>query len=518
METLLKMGTGFIVLAVLVVLGIVGVLVWFGYMKIKYKTVPSNEALIVTGHNIGDSDKDPGVYQDSEGRHMKVVRGGGHRLKLFQHHVFVSLSSFQTNLSTTKVPTINGVQVTAEAVATVKVSDSLGGIVKYSEQFLGKKQKDIVKEISQVLESNFRAIVSKMTVESINGDRESFNEEVRNIAQDQLDRMGFQITSFGLTDLTDEEGYIENLGRPQIAEIKKEAEIAESTNERATKVHVARMNEEIKKEEYEREISIAEARKDKEIKDAKILAETEKEKAKTEASYSLEKAERELEVERERLKIIRQDKEEELRILQLAREQEVKLEQEEVKVRKAKADADYYEKVRFSEATAEAELKAGKSKAEVIRLTSGADIEAIEKRAEALEKNKEVMLTEMVINMLPKYAKAIAEPLGNVESIRILDNGEGKAVNNLPGSVTDIMAKAQESLLQMTGIDIKEVLDNASGKSNLKGELGTIARSLENKESVHVLGDITENKVENEIENEEEEADRDKGVEEDKGS
>ncbi|WP_174612993.1 flotillin family protein [Virgibacillus ihumii] len=469
------------IVGLLIGLAIVVGIGWFIYMKIKYKTVPSNIALIITGPKLGDPEKDHNVFRDEEGRYLKVIRGGGHRLRMFQTHTPVSLTAFQLKISTPTVYTKQGVPIVGEAVAMIKVADSLEGIAKYAEQFLGREQKDIEHDIAEVLGANLRAILSKMTVEQINNDRESFNSQVRDIAQNQLDAMGFKITSLGLTDLKDDEGsnYLQNLGRPRTAEVKKTAEIAEATNNRETKVHVAQMNEETKREEYEREISIAESRKDKEIKDALFKEETEKARAKTEAAYDLEKAERELQVEKERLKVTRQDKEESLRLKQLERERNVALEKEEAKVRKEKADAEYYERIKTAEAEAESREKAGHAEAEVIKTKSLAEAEGIEKRAEALNKHKEVMMVEMMIKMLPDFAKSVAEPLGNVESIRIMDGGNGDGVGNFTGNVTNTMTNLQESLAQMTGLDLNEIINNISGKSNLKGELGQIASSLE---------------------------------------
>src|SRR5699024_2241824 len=125
----------------------------------------------------------------------------------------------------------------------------------------------------------------------------------------------------------------------------------------------------------------------------------------------------------------------------------------------------------------------GRAEAEVIRTKSLAEAEAIEKRAEALNQNKEVMMTEMLIKMLPEFAKAVSEPMSNVDSIRILDQGNGKGVNNLSNNVTNTMTSLQESLSQMTGIDLNEMLENISGKGNLKQELGQIASTLEKQKS-----------------------------------
>lgn len=447
---------------VLIALGVVASIVWYFYMKVRYKTVPSNEALIVTGTKLGDETKETNIYKDDQGRYMKVIRGGGHRLKMFQTGTKVSLKSFQLDIQTPKVYTQQGVGIYGEAVATVKVSDTLEGIVKYAEQFLGKKQGEIEHEITEVLSSNLRAILSKMTVEEINGDRESFNEQVREIAQDQLDRMGFMITSLGLSDISDDEGYLENLGRPQTAKVQKIAEIAEAENKRETEIKQAEVNEEVSREKYEREMSIADSRKAKDIKEAKILAETQREKAIAEAAYELEQEERRLGIEKQRLGIREQEKENDLRLSQMERENDVQLEKQQVEVRRQQAEAEYYVKTKEAEALAKARISEGEAEAEVIRKKSVAEVEAIEKRAEALAKHKDVILREKVIEILPEYARAVSEPMSNVESIRILDSGSGGQINSLPKTVTNTMATLQESLGQMTGFDLESVLKNFS--------------------------------------------------------
>lgn len=495
-----KMFYALIILAALIVLGVIGAIVWYFYMKIRYRTVPSNEALIVTGPNLGDEKKEKNIYRDDQGRYMKVIRGGGHRLKMFQTGTRVSLISFQLEIKTPKVYTQQGVGIYGEAVATLKVSDTLQGIVKYAEQFLGKSQKDISHEISEVLSSNLRAILSKMTVEQINGDRESFNEQVREIAQDQLDRMGFKITSLGLTDISDDENYLENLGRPQIAEVQKTAEIAEVENKRETELKQAEVNEEVSKERYQREMNIADSRKEKDLKDARILAQTQREKAVAEAAYELEQEERRLGIEKQRLEIREQEKANDLKLRQMERENAVKLEEQQVEVRKQQAEADYFAKTREAEALAKSRTAQGRAEASVIREKSIAEVEAIEKRGEALNKNKEVMLTEMIINMAPEFAKSVSEPLGKVESIRILDSGDGKQMNSLPKTVTNTISNLQESLGQMTGIDLEHILENLSDK-NSKNKSGTTTAGIANTDTSSTTEDSNHvEDVESEIE------------------
>ncbi|WP_020007201.1 flotillin family protein [Salinicoccus albus] len=455
---------------IVVALLIIGLISWYLFMKARYRTVPSNEALIVTGPNLGDEERETNIYKDDQGRYMKVIRGGGHRLRLFQTGTRVSLKSFQLQIATPKVYTLEGVGIYGEAVATVKVADDLHGIVKYAEQFLGKEQKDIAHEISEVLNSNLRAILSKMTVEQINKDRESFNEQVREIAQDQLNRMGFKITSLGLSDLKDDENYLENLGRPQIARVKKQAEMAESENRRETEIQQAKDNETISNEQYKREMNIADSRKEKDLKDAQILAETEKENAAAKAAGQLEEEERRLEVERQSLEIREQEKANELKLRQMERENDVEIERQQVEVRRQQAEADYNARTKEAEAAAEARKAEGNAEAQVIREKSMAEAEAIERRAQAMAENKDVIILEQFIEIMPEFARAVSESMGNVDSIRIMDGGSGDQLKSLPNTVTGTMAKLQESMGQMTGFDLEGFLDNLSNRDSGNSE------------------------------------------------
>ena len=135
-----------------------------------------------------------------------------------------------------------------------------------------------------------------MTVEDINSAREKFNNDVQEIAQKQLDLMGFKITSLGLTGLRDadeENGYLEKSRRPWIAAIRRaQLKLQEADTDRETRIHRAKMEQEAKEEEYKRQISVAESKKEKDLNDAAFMEETERARAKSEQSYELEKLRR----------------------------------------------------------------------------------------------------------------------------------------------------------------------------------------------------------------------------------
>lgn len=480
MEMVKVLGILAFIVPVLVLAGIGGV-IWWLYMKARYKTAKSNQALIIAGPKLGDPDKEANIFTDDEGRSIKIIRGGGHLLKMHQAATPVDLTSFQLTLTTPKVYTKGGVPIVANAVAMVAVADTLKGIAVYAEQFLGKKQEQKEAEISEILNANLRAILSKMTVEEINEDRETFGKSVTEIAQKQLDEMGFKITSLGLTDLRDadeENGYLENLGRPRIAEVRKKAEIAEADSERETRMHIAKTDQETQEEELKRQTEIADSQKLKDIKKAANMEETERARAKAEQSYELEKTKLSKEVQEEALKLLSHKKEEELRIQQMERERQVLLEEEESKIRRAKADADYYETTKHAEAEArkaqidgETQTKikrdAGLAEAEVILQLGKSEAESKRLLAEAISEHGDIIITEKLIEMLPLYAEKIAAPLMNIDSVKIIDTGgNGGGVAAYGKSITDTMVGLHEPLKELTGIDITKVLKDLTNRGN----------------------------------------------------
>ncbi|MFC0560187.1 flotillin family protein [Halalkalibacter alkalisediminis] len=462
-----------ILTGILVFILLIGSAISFFIFKRRYKTASSNQALIITGPKLGDPNDDTRIFFDENGRSLKIIRGGGVRLKFFQTCTPVDLNSFQIKLTTPKVYTSQGVPVIADAITSVKIADSLIGIANYAEQFLGKKQNEIEEEVSKVLGTNLRAILSKMTVEQINNDRESFNHQVQDIAQKELDNMGFKITSFGLDDLRDadkENGYLDNLGRPRIAEIRKKADMAESDAEKETRMYRAKNNQVAQDEENKRLTAIAESQKEKDIKEAQIKEETERARAKSEQSYELEKA-----------RLAQQVKEEEMKIQYIERRRQVELELEEQKRRKAQADANAYDIKAKAEAEADkyridgetkaaVEKQKGLAEAEVIRERGRAEAEAKELMAAAMEKYGEAAVLEMFIEMLPKYAREVAQPLSKIEEMKVIDMGgfdSNGGASRITSNVTKTMLGLQESLKASTGMDLKAMLESFVSKERV---------------------------------------------------
>ncbi|OKO95245.1 flotillin family protein [Geobacillus proteiniphilus] len=483
----------------LIVIGVV-VLLLVGLIAIfiaRYRTVGPDEALIVTGSYLGSKN----VHVDESGNKIKIVRGGGtFVVPIFQQAEPLSLLSIKLDVQTPEVYTEQGVPVMADGVAIIKVGSSIGEIATAAEQFLGKTRQDMENEAKEVLEGHLRSILGSMTVEEIYKNRDKFSQEVQRVASQDLAKMGLVIVSFTIKDVRDKNGYLDALGKPRIAQVKRDADIATAEAEKETRIKRAEADKEARKAELERLTEIAEAEKINQLKLAEFRREQDIAKARADQAYHLEeaKAKQEVMAQQMQIKIIERQKQIELEEKEILRRErqydsEVKKKadaeryaiEQKAAAEKAKqiaeADAQKYrvetlakaeaERIRLDGlAKAEAEKAKGEAEAEIIRLKGLAEAEAKQKIAEAFERYGQAAVLDMIIKMLPEYAKQVASPLANIEKLTIVDTGSGAGggANRVTGYATNLMASLQETLKASTGIDVKQLLENltTSGASS----------------------------------------------------
>lgn len=457
----------------------------------KYRTAGPDEALIVTGSYLGNKN----VHVDESGNKIKIVRGGGaFVLPVFQQAEPLSLLSSKLEVSTPEVYTEQGVPVMADGVSIIKIGSTINEIATAAEQFLGKAKEDREQEAREVLEGHLRSILGSMTVEEIYKNREKFSQEVQRVASQDLAKMGLVIVSFTIKDVRDKNGYLESLGKPRIAQVKRDADIATAEADKETRIKRAEAAKDAQKAELERATEIAEAEKLNKLKIAEYRREQDIAKARADQAYDLETARSKQEVT-----------EQEMQIRIIERQKQIELEEKEILRRekqydsevKKKADADRYaveqaataekmkqiteadaskyrieamaqaeaERVRMDGlAKAEAQKAQGSSEAEIIRLKGVAEAEAKQKIAEAFEQFGQAAIMDMVLKMLPEYAKQVAAPLSNIDKISIVDTGGGSGANKLTGYATNLMSTLQESLKESSGIDVKDLLESMAGK------------------------------------------------------
>nr|WP_263324942.1 flotillin family protein [Neobacillus sp. Marseille-Q6967] len=498
----------------LVVIGIAAfiLIALIGVFITKYRTAGPDEALIVTGSFLGNGN----VHVDESGNKIKIIRGGGSFiLPVFQQAKPLSLLSSKLEVTTPEVYTEQGVPVMADGVAIIKIGGSISEIATAAEQFLGKAKDDRENEAKEVLEGHLRSILGSMTVEEIYKNRDKFSQEVQRVASQDLAKMGLVIVSFTIKDVRDKNGYLDSLGKPRIAQVKRDADIATAEADKETRIKKAEAAKEAKRSELERATEIAEAEKINQLKIAEFRREQDIAKARADMAYDLESARAKQDVT-----------EQEMQIKIIERQKQIELEEKEILRRerqydsevKKKADADRYsveqaaaadkakqiaeaeankyrieamakaeaERVRLDGLSkAEAQKAQGTAEAEIIRLKGLAEAEAKEKIAEAFEQFGQAAILDMIIKMLPEYAKQVASPLSNIEKITVVDtgsSGENGGANKITGYATNLMASLQETLKASSGIDVKELIENYSGKGNVRRSIEELTDSIKKTE------------------------------------
>lgn len=473
-----------LVVAVLLVLGLA---FWA-----RYKTVAPDEAMIVTGSFLGSKN----VAVDESGRRIKIVRGGGaFILPVFQQAQFLSLLSLKLDVTTPEVYTEQGVPVMTDAVAIIKIGGSVEDVATAAEQFMGKPTEALKSEAQEVLEGHLRAILGTMTVEEVYRNRDKFAQEVQGVAARDLKKMGLQIVSFTIKDVRDKHGYLEALGKPRIAAVKRDADIAEAQAIRDSRIQKALAEEEGQKAELLRDTNIAEASKEKELKVASFKKEQDLAKAEADQAYAIQEARSKQSVVEEQMKIelVRKEREIDLESKEILRREK----QYDAEVKK-KADADRYAVVQAAEADkarkineadalkykieaeaqasaeqkrlnglaeAEAQRAKGTAEAEVIRLRGLAEAEAKEKLAQAFEKFGEAAVLDIVVKMLPELAGKVAEPISSIDKLTVVDTGHGEGAARVSNYVASLMATAPEMLKSVSGLDINKLVQGLTNRA-----------------------------------------------------
>lgn len=459
----------------------------------RYKTVGPDEAMLVTGSFLGSKS----VFTDESGRKIKIVRGGGaFILPVFQQAQFLSLLSHKLDVSTPEVYTEQGVPVMADGVAIIKIGSPVEDVATAAEQFLGKPTESLRAEAQEVLEGHLRAILGTMTVEEVYRNRDKFAQEVQGVAARDLKKMGLQIVSFTIKDVRDKQGYLDALGKPRIATVKRDAEIAEAEAVRDARIKKALAEEEGQKAELLRDTNVAEAEKERELKVAAFKKEQDTARAEADQAYKIQEA-------RSQQTVI----EEQMKVEIVRKEREIDLQEKEILVRqkqydaevKKKADADRYSVEQAAEAdkakrmreadaiqyrieaeakanaeqkrlegmaVADAEKAKGIAEAEVIRLQGLAQAEAKEKLAEAFEKFGEAAILDIIVRMLPELAGKIAEPLKSIDKLTVVDTGNGDGAARLSNYVTSLMATTPEMLKNVSGIDLGQLVKDLTKNTN----------------------------------------------------
>src|ERR1700679_2673800 len=213
----------------------------------RYTKSGPNQVLVICGI------KRKMVEADGSSREVgfRIVKGGGRFVwPIFEKVDVLSLELLTIDVQTPEVYTSKGVPVKVDGVAQIKVKGDDISIATAAEQFLSKSVDDIKNIAMQTLEGHLRAILGTMTVEDIYQNRDAFAAKVQEVAAGDMANMGLTIVSFTIRDIRDGQGYLDALGKPRIAQVKRDAIIAQAEADRDSVIRSAQADPVVQEAEY----------------------------------------------------------------------------------------------------------------------------------------------------------------------------------------------------------------------------------------------------------------------------
>ncbi|KQO98309.1 flotillin family protein [Leifsonia sp. Leaf264] len=438
-------GPAFGIIFALVVIGVI----IFIYAKVLYRNVSPDEAIVVTGKR-SKRKLVNGIEAEQSGQ--RVVHGQGvWIMPFFQKAHKISLRSRAIDIQAV-AQTNNGITMNVDAVAIVKVGSTETAIRAAAQRFLGQ-DKNIDGFALEVLSGSLRSSVGATDVLTIITKRDELSAAVLDIARQSLENQGLDVDSFEIKGISDNNGYIEDLGRAEQAKVRKTAEIAESIAKK-----------EAREAAVSAEQSIAEAENALALRKADLQKATDKAAAEAAAARPLAEAQSQQAVVAQQE--ITAQKRASLRAAELESEVRAVADAEAYRVTKiaqAKADENLIaaHAERDSRMAAAAALEAeGEAEAKAIYAKGQAEAESTKAAAEAVAQQSEALLQLKVIEALPLIARELAAPMSNIDNLTVIStDGAGQLAKNVVSGMTEV-----DSMLSSTmGIGLKDLLGSVIG-------------------------------------------------------
>jgi flotillin len=401
----------------------VGVLIVLGFVKQFLVICRPQEMVIFAGRK----------HRREDGAEVgfRVVFGGrAWRVPIIETVDRMDMRSFPIDVQVQGAYTRVGIPLKVRAIAIVKISANPQVVMNAVERFLGRGQADIQQVAKETLEGNLRGVLATLTPEEVNTDRLKFAESLSQEVEQDLAKLGLHLDVLKIQHVTDDANYLDSIGRGQIAQVIKEAEIAESNarNEAAKEAAGADMRAKVAQADAERAISQrrnelrrvaaeleAEAKAIEERAEAGALA------AQATAMQALEAVRRELEAVRLQSDVVIP----------------AQISQEAAALTAAGSAASIAEN--------------GRATAESLSLVSDAWMKAGSSAMDMFLINKIEGITRMVVEGVKRV---------EVGSIHLIDS-DGQALPRLAAAYPAAVAAVFRSLHETTGIDIPALLGRA---------------------------------------------------------
>jgi len=449
---------------VIVVLGFLVAILALTSLARVYRKVGPHQALVVYGY-----------------RNTRIIKGGGtFILPMFETYRDLSLQLMSFDVAPQQeLYTQQGVAVTVEAVSQIKVKSDPESIITAAEQFLTKNDDERQGLIKLVMEGHLRGIIGQLSVEQIVKEPEMVGDRVRATCADDMTKMGLEVISFTIKEIRDKNDYITNMGRPDVARVKRDAEIATAEAERDTAIKRAEASRAsavaTAQADQERVLAQtlslakqAESQRDLEVKKAQYLEMTKRQQAQADKAYDIQANIMQQQVVAEEVKVLQVQKEGEIKVQEaeiLRHERELtatvqKGAEAERKRIETLAAADRQRNIWEAEGRASSIRTQGEAEAEIILKKGEAEAKAMNVKAEAYQEWNQAAVVDKLLSNMPEIVRALAAPLANIDKITIVSTGNGPTagMNKITGDMTEMAAQIPALFETLSGMKMSELL------------------------------------------------------------
>ena len=451
------MNPEFSLLVLLVVIVIIVFSVFSALLK-RYKRCPSDKILVIYGRI--------GKGKDGMARSAKCIHGGAAFIvPVIQDYEFLDLTPFSIEVNLTKALSRQNIRVDVPSRFTVGISTEHGIMSNAAERLLGMKQEEIQELAKDIIFGQLRLVIATMDIEEINSDRDKFLAFVSNNVEAELKKIGLKLINVNVTDIKDESGYIEALGKEaaakaindakkSVAEKDRDGAIGEANAQRDQRVQVSDANARAVEGENQAKIVVAHSEAERREKEAEANRRaTAAEKVQTakalEEAYSAE----------QNAETARAEKERATRMADEVIPAEVQKKQIEIA-----AEAEAERSRRIAKGQADGVLFEMEARAKGLYEILSKQAEGFEKIVSAAGGDSRDAVLMMIADKLPELVKTQVEAVKNlkIDKVTVWDSGSG-SVNGTPTTANFISGMFKsipplEDLFRTAGMQLPSYL------------------------------------------------------------
>lgn len=388
-----------------------------------------NEALIFSGKRH--------TTEDGQTVGYRVVRQGRRALKIpvIERIDRIDMTLIPVDVVVQNAYSRGNIPLMIHAIANVKIHSNDRLIGNAIERFLGKPVGEIQLVAQQTLEGALREVLAQLTPEEVNEDRLKFAENLINVAEDDLDKLGLQLDTLKIQSVSDETGYLDSIGRPAIAQALRDAENAE--NQAMQEIAQAQAEATQRAEVSKAEAQLIVQQKQNELRRVRAELEGEASAVEREAEAAAKTARAEAEKELQEIR---------------ARLENLRLQAEVV------IPAEFDRQAKAIEAIGKAAptKENGEAAVEVLRLMSDAWKQMGPQAREIY-----------VIQHLEELVGTVVDQLEDIEidEVHVLDQGDGQGLSSYAATYPKMVAEVMKALKETTGVDVPAILAGEGSSS-----------------------------------------------------